>query len=293
MGKLGLMMLLATGAAVPALAAPGDWNGRQPRVERQQFRAEQRDSRADFARSDRVERLERAPQVERVDRTPRIEQIERTQTIVQPRARVIEVPVHSEAIGRADQRDFQAIRDARRQAVEQAIERRAPPGAQVLVPMQRDGAATARGDRLDQRVRQTQDRLAAIRASRQLPVSTTPQPGTQPPPPSMPRTSLPVEWNTAWRSNSSYDWHNYRDRHRSLFHLGFYYDPFGWGYQPYMIGWRMWPSYYSSQYWLNDPWMYRLPYAPPGYRWVRYWDDAVLVDMWSGQVVDVIYNFFW
>ena len=55
----------------------------------------------------------------------------------------------------------------------------------------------------------------------------------------------------------------------------------------------MWPSYYSSRYWINDPWYYRLPYAPPGTRWVRYYDDAILVDMWSGQVVDVIYNFFW
>jgi hypothetical protein len=26
---------------------------------------------------------------------------------------------------------------------------------------------------------------------------------------------------------------------------------------------------------------------------VRYWDDAILVDRWSGEVVDVIHNFFW
>ena len=102
-----------------------------------------------------------------------------------------------------------------------------------------------------------------------------------------------AHWSTNWRNDSRYDWHNYRNRHRSLFHLGFYYDPFGWGYQPYQIGWRLWPSYYSSSFWINDPWQYRLPYAPPGTRWVRYYDDAVLVDTWTGQVVDVIYNFFW
>jgi Ni/Co efflux regulator RcnB len=55
----------------------------------------------------------------------------------------------------------------------------------------------------------------------------------------------------------------------------------------------MWPSYYRSSYWLNDPWRYRLPYAPPGYRWIRYYDDALLVDTWDGTVVDVIYGFFW
>jgi len=27
--------------------------------------------------------------------------------------------------------------------------------------------------------------------------------------------------------------------------------------------------------------------------WVRYWNDAVLVDTWTGQVVDVVHNFFW
>jgi len=78
-----------------------------------------------------------------------------------------------------------------------------------------------------------------------------------------------------------------------LFNFGFYRDPFGWGYQPFSIGWRMWPSYYSQSYWLNDPWQYRLPYAPPGYRWIRYYDDAILVDTWDGQVVDLIRDFFW
>ena len=29
------------------------------------------------------------------------------------------------------------------------------------------------------------------------------------------------------------------------------------------------------------------------YRWVRYYDDVLLVDIYSGEVVDVIYDFFW
>ena len=103
-----------------------------------------------------------------------------------------------------------------------------------------------------------------------------------------------ASWSTSHGATTAkYDWQDHRRRHRSLFHLGFYYDPFGWGYRPYQIGWRLWPSYYSSNYWINDPWQYRLPYAPPGYRWIRYYDDAILVDTWTGEVVDVIYNFFW
>ena len=51
--------------------------------------------------------------------------------------------------------------------------------------------------------------------------------------------------------------------------------------------------YYGSSYWLNDPWQYRLPPAYGPYRWVRYWDDALLVNIYTGEVVDVIHNFFW
>ena len=79
----------------------------------------------------------------------------------------------------------------------------------------------------------------------------------------------------------------------SRFHLGFYYDPFGWGYQPYQIGWRLWPNYYSSSYWINDPWRLSPALCAAGLRWVRYWDDAMLVDTVTGEVVDVIHNFFW
>ena len=128
-----------------------------------------------------------------------------------------------------------------------------------------------------------------------------PRQGMQPPLPNSGRqsdtnrlSSLTAQhWRHDWRSDHRYDWRNHRQRHGSLFHFGFYYDPFGWGYQRYSIGSRLWPNYYRSSYWLNDPWQYRLPYAPPGTRWVRYYDDAVLVDMWDGQVIDVIYDFFW
>ena len=124
-------------------------------------------------------------------------------------------------------------------------------------------------------------------------VSTVPRAGTQPPLRADNHRHSRPDWSTNWRNDHRYDWHNWRNHHHSWFHLGFYYDPFGWGYSPFSIGWRMWPSYYGSRYWINDPYQYRLPYAPPGYRWVRYYDDAVLVDTWSGEVVDVIYDFFW
>jgi Ni/Co efflux regulator RcnB len=129
--------------------------------------------------------------------------------------------------------------------------------------------------------------------NRSLLVSDVPRPGTQPPLRTDGRHTEAVHWNTNWRNDGHHDWHDWRRHHHSWFHLGFYYDPFGWGYQPYSVGWRMWPNYYSSSFWINDPWQYRLPYAPPGTQWVRYYNDAVLVDTYTGEVIDVVYNFFW
>ena len=99
-------------------------------------------------------------------------------------------------------------------------------------------------------------------------------------------------WNRDWRNDRRYDWRSYRDRHRSVFHIGIYYDPFGYSYRPFDIGYRLQPLYFGQRYWI-DPMLYQLPYPPPGTQWVRYWNDAVLVDMYTGEVVDVIRNFFW
>jgi Ni/Co efflux regulator RcnB len=101
------------------------------------------------------------------------------------------------------------------------------------------------------------------------------------------------DWRRDWRDNSRYDWRRYRDSNRFVFRIGNYYDPYRYSYRRFNIGYTLWPNYYSSNYWLNDPWMYRLPPAYGPYRWVRYYDDALLVNIYTGQVVDVIYSVFW
>ena len=103
-----------------------------------------------------------------------------------------------------------------------------------------------------------------------------------------------VRWSgSQWRGDSRYDWRRHRDRHRSLFRLGYYYDPFGWTYRRWHAGSYLYPGYYGSRFWLNDPWHYRLPPAYGPYRWVRYWNDALLVNIYTGEVVDVVRAFFW
>jgi hypothetical protein len=102
-----------------------------------------------------------------------------------------------------------------------------------------------------------------------------------------------TRWSHDWRGDRSYDWRRYRDRNQSIYRLGYYRDPYGSRYRRFSIGFSLFPSYYQSSYWLDDPYMYRLPPAYGPYRWVRYYGDALLVNIYTGQVVDVVYDFFW
>lgn len=95
-----------------------------------------------------------------------------------------------------------------------------------------------------------------------------------------------------WRNDNRYDWRGWRNSHRDLFR-GHYYAPRGYHYRPVYSGFYLEPFFYGSSYWLSDPFDYRLPPVEWPLRWVRYYNDAVLVDVTSGEVVDVIQNFFW
>ncbi|WP_219894767.1 RcnB family protein [Aquisediminimonas profunda] len=103
------------------------------------------------------------------------------------------------------------------------------------------------------------------------------------------------DWNRSWRYDRRYDWQHYRNQFRDRYRAPRYYNPYGYrhGYQRFGIGIYLDSLYFGSRYWLSDPWEYRLPPAPYGCRWVRYYDDVLLVETRSGYVVDVIYDFFW
>lgn len=101
-------------------------------------------------------------------------------------------------------------------------------------------------------------------------------------------------WDRGWRNDRRYDWYGHRSRYSDIYRLGRYYSPYrDWRYRRLDIGFSLWPLFYSQQYWISDPWHYRLPEAYGPYRWVRYYDDALLVDVRTGQVVDVIHGVFW
>lgn len=101
-------------------------------------------------------------------------------------------------------------------------------------------------------------------------------------------------WDRGWRSNDRYNWSSYRSSNRNIFSGGRYYSPYrGYSYRRLGIGFSLNSLFYGSQYWINDPYYYRLPEAYGPYRWVRYYDDVLLVDTYTGEVVDAIYDFFY
>lgn len=94
--------------------------------------------------------------------------------------------------------------------------------------------------------------------------------------------------NRRWGNN---DWRTWRNSNRGVYSRGNWRAPFR--YNAFRVGVRIAPTYYGSSYWLADPWRYRLPPAGYGQRWVRHYDDLLLVDTRRGIVIRVINNFYW
>jgi len=69
--------------------------------------------------------------------------------------------------------------------------------------------------------------------------------------------------------------------------------PGGWdGYRRPVRGWTL-PSYWiGGGFWINDWSNWGLSSPPYGYNWIRYYDDAVLVDR-SGRVWDSVSGVDW
>ena len=316
-----LLALLLAGAASPALSAePNRWGPRERGGDRSEARSERSEPRA--------ERTQRSSEARKADTAAGAER-RAPATIASPRS--IETPKSEPVVHRRSfevrsvddglDRRKDAVRRMRSGQSESGVVSRGarevrPPAA----PAMRRAGDTVRELRMRDRkpddssasIEKHNVRLApGVRESRGLVeqkrpipavfdqkerrVSRVPRFGAEPP---APRTATAKaaraerRWSSDWRHDRRYDWKHWRRSNRLRFHYS-YYDPFGWDYFRYGLGWRLWPSYYRSSFWLNDPWHYRLPPAYGPYRWVRYHRDALLVNIYTGQVVDVVYDFFW
>lgn len=84
--------------------------------------------------------------------------------------------------------------------------------------------------------------------------------------------------------------HNFRAQRG--FAVGPYHGPAHATYQRWRYGDILPPVFWGQQYWLADYWLFGLDVPPVGYEWVRYWNDAVLVNVQSGDIVQVVYGNF-
>jgi hypothetical protein len=102
-------------------------------------------------------------------------------------------------------------------------------------------------------------------------------------------------WNRGWRNDDRYDWNRARARDRGAYRLPRYYAPQGadYGYRRFGVGVQLTRSLFARDYWLDDPYAFRLPPAYGPYRWVRYHGDALLVDLRTGRVIDLVYDIFY
>ena len=284
MRNFTMFVLLAT-CAVPAMAA-GDQEG--GRHWRQQQQSEQSDNRpAREARAERPQREEQRQQLQG-ERQAQLQQMQaarqaQVQQVQQQQQQQGQTERHNAERNRmfagrgSSDQNGQASRDERMQQYRQQLEqRRAQTGGQTQVLTGQQAAREGHfrtspvfGRNAGRPAPENRDARFAHRDDRR------------------------TQWTSNWRTDNRYDWRRYRDRHHSIFHIGFYYDPFGYSYNRFNIGSFLYPSYYQSNYWINDPWQYRLPPAYGPYRWIRYHNDALMIDTWTGEVVDVIYGFFW
>ncbi len=85
---------------------------------------------------------------------------------------------------------------------------------------------------------------------------------------------------------------NYHGRNFQSFRAAPFNYPGGYGYRRWGVGQRLPRLFLSPGYFIN--WgAYDLGPPAPGCEWVRYGPDALMVNQYSGQVVDVAYGVFY
>ncbi len=87
------------------------------------------------------------------------------------------------------------------------------------------------------------------------------------------------------------DWRDYRQSNRNAFRGSRFAAPFG--YRSFNNGVSIRSSYYSPRYYVNNYNNYRLRAPGRNLRYVRHYNDVLLVNVRSGRVVEVYRNFFW
>ncbi len=105
------------------------------------------------------------------------------------------------------------------------------------------------------------------------------------------RVAEPHGWNTrpATVDHKAYE-HNFQAAR--VYHIGVYRRPHGWVAHRWAFGEILPRAYWAAPYLLADYWLFGLEIPPVGFEWVRDDTDAILVNVSTGQILQVEYGVF-
>lgn len=94
------------------------------------------------------------------------------------------------------------------------------------------------------------------------------------------------------------DFSNYRNYHQNFraaqrFRAPPYRRPPGYFARRWSWGQTLPVAFWTRDYWLTDFYAYDLPPPPYGAIWVRVGDDALLIDQYTGEIIEVDYGVFY
>lgn len=84
--------------------------------------------------------------------------------------------------------------------------------------------------------------------------------------------------------------HNYKAAR--TYNIGAYNRPQGWADHRWAFGQVLPRAYWAPEYLIGDYWLFALEVPPGGYEWVRDDDDAILVNIDTGEILQVEYGVF-
>ncbi len=105
------------------------------------------------------------------------------------------------------------------------------------------------------------------------------------------RIAEPKGWNArpATVDRAAYQ-HNFQAAR--VYHVGVYRRPPGWVPHRWAFGQVLPRAYWAAPYILADYWLFALEVPPAGYEWVRDDTDAILVNVQTGEILQVEYGVF-
>jgi len=105
------------------------------------------------------------------------------------------------------------------------------------------------------------------------------------------RVTEPQHWN---ERPSTVDRGHYEHNYQAArsYHIGVYHRPHGWVSHRWAYGQVLPRAYWAPPYIISDYWLFALDVPPEGYEWVRDDTDAILVNLSTGQILQVQYGVF-